>query len=226
MEAMTMRILVWDVPTRVFHWLLALSFAAAFVTGDSERWRDIHVAAGYTMMGLIGFRLVWGITGTRYARFSSFLFGPRAVVRYLGSLLRGRPEHHVGHNPAGSVAIVLMLLLGLLAGATGYLAYVYDVEWMGELHEALVNGLLAVVGVHVAGVVVSSLLHGENLVRAMITGRKTGEPRQGIRRGHAWVGAVLVAAVIAFWYQSAGDVAAGGPVAQLEHSERHATRER
>jgi cytochrome b len=223
---MMMRILVWDVPTRVFHWLLTLSFAAAFVTGDSERWRDIHVAAGYTMMGLIGFRLVWGIAGTRYARFSSFLFGPRAIVCYLGSLLRGRPEHYVGHNPAGSIAIVVMLLLGLLAGASGYLAYSYGIEWMGELHEALVNALLAVVGVHVAGVVVSSRLHGENLVRAMITGRKTGEPRQGIRRGHAWLGAVLVAAVIAFWYQSAGDVAAGGPFAQREQSERHATRER
>jgi cytochrome b len=212
-----MRILVWDVPTRS---------AAAFVTGDSERWRDIHVAAGYTMTGLIGFRLVWGVAGTRYARFSSFLFGPRAVVRYLGSLLRGRPEHHVGHNPAGSVAIVLMLVLGLLAGATGYLAYAYDVEWVGELHEALVNGMLAVVGVHVAGVAVSSVLHGENLVRAMITGRKTGESRHGIRHHHAWLGAVLVAAVIAFWYQSAGDVATGGHVAHLEHSERQDTRER
>ena len=112
------RIMVWDLPTRAFHWLLALSFAGAFLTAESERYRDIHVMLGYTMLGLIAFRLLWGFIGTRYARFSSFLFGPSQVIEYLRSLVRLRPQHYVGHNPAGSWAIWLILLLGVASGAS------------------------------------------------------------------------------------------------------------
>lgn len=220
--AKTVRILVWDVPTRAFHWLMVLSFGIAYLTGDSERWRDVHVLAGYTMAGLLAFRVVWGFAGTRYARFSAFLFAPREVARYLGSLLRGRPEHHVGHNPAGSLAIFAVLALGAAVTATGYGAYAMDIEWLGGLHEGTVAALLAVVGVHVAGVLVSSLLHRENLVRAMVTGRKAGEAQQGIRRGHAWLAAVLVAAVVAFWYQGAGDAMPGAQMAQAHAAGHHA----
>src|SRR5512134_298190 len=117
---MANRILVWDAPIRVFHWLLAASFAGAFLTGDSERWRDIHVLLGYTVAGLIGFRLVWGLVGTRYARFRSFLFSPGELVRYLRSLAARSPQHYLGHNPAGSVAIFLLLALGVATAATGY----------------------------------------------------------------------------------------------------------
>jgi len=109
---MANRILVWDVPTRVFHWLLAASFAGAFITADSEKWRDVHVALGYIMVALIAFRVVWGFVGTHYARFSSFAFGPGKVVAYLKSLLTRTPEHHVGHNPAGSWAVYGLLSLG------------------------------------------------------------------------------------------------------------------
>src|SRR5512147_205771 len=102
---MMQRILVWDLPTRVFHWLLALSFAGAFVTAESERYRDIHVVLGYTLLGLLAFRLLWGFFGTRYARFRSFLFKPGEIAAYFMSLFKGRPANYVGHNPAGSVAI-------------------------------------------------------------------------------------------------------------------------
>src|SRR3972149_2177601 len=95
------RILVWDLPTRVFHWLLAASFLGAFATADSERYRDIHVVLGYTVLGLVVFRFIWGVTGTRYARFSSFPIGPRRVFAYLLSLFTRSPQKHVGHNPAG-----------------------------------------------------------------------------------------------------------------------------
>lgn len=194
------KILVWDVPTRVFHWLLALSFAGAFLTAESERYRDVHVMLGYTMLGLVAFRLVWGVIGTRYARFGSFAFGPKRILTYVKSLLARSPQHYPGHNPAGSWAIYGLLGLTLLAGASGYAAY-NDIggHSMEDVHEALANTLLGVVIVHVAGVLVSSLLHRENLVRAMLTGTKTGRPGEGIRTRHRVIGAALAAAVVALW---------------------------
>ena len=164
---------VWDLPVRIFHWLLVLSFTGAFVTAESERLRDVHVMLGYTVLGLLAFRLVWALVGTRYARLSSFAFGPRAVADYLRSLLTMHPKHYLGHNPAGSWVIYLLVLLGITAGATGYATY-NDIggEWMEDLHEGAANAMLALVFVHVAGVVVSSLLHRENLVKAMVTGYK------------------------------------------------------
>ncbi len=220
---MEKRILVWDAPTRLFHWLLAASFAGAFLTGDSERLRDIHLLLGYTVAGLIGFRLVWGLIGTRYARFRSFLFSPRELLQYLRSLAARSPRHYLGHNPAGSVAIFLLLALGLVTAATGYATY-SDIggEWLAELHESSAFAMLAVVGVHIAGVVLSSLLHRENLVRAMITGRKTGESSQSIRRSHAWLAAAMIALVAAFWvwYPSTQPVQAQA-VHQQSHDDEH-----
>lgn len=174
------RILVWDLPTRVFHWLLALSFAGAFLTAESERLRDVHVTLGYTMLGLIAFRLLWGLVGTRYARFTSFAYRPRQVMSYIKSLLTRSPQHYLGHNPAGSWAIYALLGLSALAGATGYATY-NDIggHAMEEVHEAMANGLLGLVMVHIAGVLASSLFHGENLVRSMITGYKAdARPRR------------------------------------------------
>lgn len=194
------RILVWDAPTRVFHWALALSFVGAFVTADSERLRDVHVVLGYTVFGLIAFRLLWGVVGTRYARFTSFAFGPRAVLAYLKSLLTLRPQHFLGHNPAGSIAIYALLALGLLTGLTGYAHYnELGGEWLEDLHEGLANAMLAVVFVHIAGVIVSSLLHRENLARAMVTGYKTGEPAGAIRGARWIVAALVVASIAALW---------------------------
>ena len=108
------RILVWDLPTRAFHWLLALCFAGAFATGGSGPLHGVHVALGYTMLGLVAFRLVWGLVGTRYARFRSFAFGPKSVLAYLRSLASRSPQRHVGHNPAGSWAIWALLSLVVL----------------------------------------------------------------------------------------------------------------
>jgi cytochrome b len=193
-------ILVWDLPTRVFHWLLAACFAGAFITGDSERWRDIHIMLGYTMLLLIAFRIAWGLIGSRYARFDSFTFGPARVAAYLRSLLGARPEHHVGHNPAGSWAIYLLLGLALIAGITGYATQnELGGEWLEEFHEGAANAMLAVVLVHIAGVIASSLRHAENLVAGMITGRKTGSAAEGIRTPHRIVAAALLACVIGFW---------------------------
>ena len=197
---MTTRILVWDLPTRIFHWLLAGSFIGAFLTAESEMYRDVHVALGYLLLALIGFRVVWGLVGTRYARFRSFAFRPAQMLKYLKSLLQRSPQHYIGHNPAGSWVIYGLLLLGVLSGVTGYAVY-NDIggEHFEELHEVLSYAMLALVAVHVTGVVVSSLLHRENLVRSMISGYKTGEAQQGIQHAHWLVGALLLAGAIALW---------------------------
>jgi cytochrome b len=217
------RILIWDAPTRAFHWLLALSFAGAFLTGDSERWREIHLLLGYTFVGLIAFRLVWGVIGTRYARFRTFLFRPAEVWQYLRSLLTRSPRHYLGHNPAGGLAIFLLLALGLATGLSGW-AYYSDLggEWLAEFHEGAAFAMLAIVFVHVAGVAASSLLHRENLVRAMITGRKSGERADGIRRSYTWLAAVMIALVAGFWvwYPSLQSPVAGFDAAQV-HEEEH-----
>ena len=195
----TGKILVWDLPVRLVHWLLVASFAGAFLTADSERHRDLHVLFGVTLVGLIVFRIVWGLVGTRYARFGSFVFGPRAVLRYLWSIATLKSVRYLGHTPAGSWVIWLMLALGIAVGVTGYGAYNGGPEWLEDAHEALAWSLLAVVGVHVTGVVLSSVLHRENLVAAMITGKKWGDASQAIRGSRWAVGVVLAAMVLAFW---------------------------
>lgn len=210
-------ILVWDAPVRVFHWLLVLSFAGAYLTAESERWRLVHVSLGYTLGGLLAFRVLWGLVGTRHARFGSFVRGPSAVVRYMRSLLNGRPEHHVGHNPAGAVAIVLLILMGMATVATGW-AIDNDVggHLLEELHEGASNFMLAVVGVHVAGVALASWLHRENLVRSMVNGKKEGDFHEGI--GWAWrpLALLLVAAVLGFWWLQWKTAPAGAPSAAAD----------
>jgi cytochrome b len=197
---MTQRILVWDLPTRIFHWTLAVSFAVAFLTGESERWLDFHVLLGYTVLGLIAFRLVWGFVGTRYVRFAELMRSVPYVVRYLAQLLRGHDWHSVGHNPAGVVAIALLLLLGIASGVSGWAVYeeIGD-DWLEELHKFISSAMLAMVFVHVAGVLVASYLHGENLIVAMITGRKRGAAKQAISSSYPLIAMLLLTALIGFW---------------------------
>lgn len=197
-------ILVWDWPVRLGHWLLVATFALCWLTGDSEEWRLVHVMAGGALVGLVLFRLVWGLIGTHHARFSSFLRGPRAVTEELHALARWRPAHSTGHNAAGGWAILSLLGLGLLAGATGWLYY-QDLggEWLEEAHEALAHGMLLLAGLHLAGVVAGSLAHGENLVRAMITGRKLGTVQEAIGSARPLaVPVLLLLAVAAAWLLS------------------------
>lgn len=194
------RIKVWDLPTRIFHWSLALSFLGAYITSEGERMRAIHVMFGYTVLGLVAFRIIWGLVGTRHARFASFITGPAKIKSYLQSLLRRAPEHHAGHNPAGALAIVVLLLLGISTPVLGLLAY-NDIgpEWIGDFHEVIANGMMAMVVVHLAGVVVSSFLHRENLAHAMLTGYKRGAASEGIPGTRRIIGILLLLAVIGFW---------------------------
>jgi cytochrome b len=175
------KILVWDIPTRIGHWMLASAFIVAFLSGDSEQWRLIHVMAGFAMLGVLAFRLLWGVIGTRYARFDSFLFTPRQVYAYLAGLLKGNPVHWIGHNPAGSYAIFALLLFGAAVVFSGWAVYAdAGGEWLAQAHEALSYAMLCMVGLHLAGVFVSSRLHGENLLRSMVTGFKQGKGADAI----------------------------------------------
>jgi cytochrome b len=194
------KIRVWDWPVRVFHWLLVLSFSGAYITAESERWRLVHVSLGYTLGGLLAFRIVWGLVGTRYARFASFVRGPVAVSRYLVALVSRQPEHYTGHNPAGAVAIMLLLLSGIVITATGWASYNnVGANWVSQLHEGASTFILVVVGVHLAGVALASWLHHENLVRAMVTGSKNGHADQGIHGTWPTLGVMLLVAVLGFW---------------------------
>lgn len=192
------KVLIWDWPVRIGHWLLVGAFALAWITGDSEEWRLVHAFAGGTVVGAILFRLLWGLVGTRHARFASFVRGPRAALDYVLGLLRGDASQYAGHNAAGGWAIVALLTLGLLTGASGWLTY-QDMggEWLEEVHEALATGMLAVAAVHVAGVVVSSLAHRENLPRSMLTGLKQGRPDEAIANARPLVLVVLLGWVVA-----------------------------
>jgi cytochrome b len=201
------RVRVWDPAVRIGHWLLVVLFAAAYASGEGDS--ALHVYAGYGVLAVVAFRFLWGLVGTRYARFSGFLRGPRATLSYLKSFAQGRPAHFVGHNPAGGWMIVILLtMLALVSwtgletyGAQGYgplaqgglapaLVQASDTgpkpgkrrrssseRFWKELHEGFANATLLLVLLHVAGAVVSSIVHRENLVRAMWTGDKLSGPQ-------------------------------------------------
>ena len=202
---------VWDPLVRIFHWSLVAAFTIAYLSEDD--WQSIHVLAGYTVAGLVTFRLIWGFVGSKHARFSDFVFSPATVIAYLKDMVALRAKRYIGHNPAGGAMVVALLIA--LAGTTLTGMKLYAVEenagpfaqiqienispistavadddgdekgegheghgkggvWK-EMHEFFANFTLFLVFLHVGGVAISSLAHGENLPRAMVTGRKPRE---------------------------------------------------
>lgn len=181
---------VWDPLVRIFHWTLVAAFAIAFITEGEDSTLSLHSWAGYTVLGLVLFRLVWGLIGTRHARFTDFVRSPAMALAYGKDLLSGRARRYIGHNPAGGLMIVLLLISLLMTGVMG-VALLGIEEQAGpmagmmagvghdtgkmieEIHEFFANATLFLVVIHVLGVLVESLLHRENLVRSMFNGRKT-----------------------------------------------------
>ena len=208
-------VLVWDLPTRVFHWTLVICFFSAMATGDPDRFRDLHVYFGYVVLGLICFRVFWGLAGSRYARFKSFLYGPRAAIAYFADVMGARADRHIGHNPTGSVGIYLLLALGLVICVTGIVTLgaeeaqgVFKTladrplgEFTRVLHEVLAWLMLALVLVHIGGVVIESLVHRENLAKAMFTGHKIAGADEGIGSSHPWIAVAIIVCAVgsAFW---------------------------
>ncbi len=177
------KILVWDLPVRLGHWLMVAGFALAWVTGDSERWRLVHVFAGSTVIAVAAYRLLWGLIGSRHARFTDFVRGPAQALGYLRQLLQRSPAHYTGHNPAAGWAILLLLGLALASGASGWATYQeLGGHGLEEAHEFLAGLMLAVVAVHLLGVVAGSVAHRENLVWSMVTGRKHGRAEEALPR--------------------------------------------
>jgi len=190
---------VWDPLVRVFHWGLVAAFAIAWLTADELQ--PVHELAGYAVAGLVAFRLIWGFVGSGYARFAQFLAGPAATLGYLGDTLKGRERRYLGHNPAGAMMIVAMLVTlsgtaftgwlmeaparpAMLPGAPQIVAPAPADDGaenrrgdeaqgpLKEVHETLANLMLLLVALHVGGIVLASLRHHENLARAMLTGDK------------------------------------------------------
>lgn len=166
---------VWDPFVRVFHWSAVALFAAAFLSPDQK---SIHEPIGYVLLALVVARILWGVVGSRHARFTSFVSSPATVLAYLRDLRYGRAERHLGHNPAGGAMIVLLLGMLVVCAGSGWMSETdrwFGVPWVSHLHHISAKLLLVLIGLHVTGVIASSLLHRENLVRAMVTGRKAAE---------------------------------------------------
>ncbi len=181
---------VWDLFVRVFHWMLVVGFFTAYLTEDEML--GLHVWAGYLVFSLVVLRIAWGVLGSAHARFGDFVYGPGQVLRYVKQVITFRAPRHIGHNPAGGAMIVLLLmslvmislsgmllfgaenqtgLLGDVAAAVGVTGE-QGAEALEEVHEFFAHLTLVFVVIHVSGVLFESLLHGENLVRSMFTGRK------------------------------------------------------
>jgi len=174
---------VWDLPLRIFHWLLVIGFFIAYLTEDDLL--TIHVWAGYLVSGLLVFRLIWGFIGNDYARFSNFLCSPAKSIAYIKDLIALKTQRYIGHNPAGAAMIVLLLISLLATVITGFAVYGADQaagplaaigsaneKMWEEVHEFFANFTLILVLVHVAGVAIESYIHRENLAKAMVHGFK------------------------------------------------------
>lgn len=197
--------LVYDLPTRLFHWLFAGLFVTAYVIGTSMEhspWFVYHMLAGLMLGALVILRVIWGLVGTRHARFSSFELNPLQLLAYFREMFTGEQRRWAGHNPASSWAALLMLALAAGLGITGYLmasGQGEQYEELEELHEVLANAFLGIALLHVAGVVLHVLRHRDQFPRSMVNGKKQDisetEAIKDARPMVAW----LMVGVLAVW---------------------------
>jgi cytochrome b len=161
---------IWDALVRVAHWTLVACIAAAWFTTGA-----LHDALGYAALAVVAVRIAWGVAGSPYARFRQFVAGPGATFAYAGLLVARKEPRYLGHNPLGGWMIVALLATVALTAASGWLSSTdrfWGVAWVQDTHAALADLLLVLAGLHLGGVLYTSLRHRENLVRAMLTGRK------------------------------------------------------
>jgi cytochrome b len=192
---------VWDIFVRIFHWSLVISFAIAYITEDDFMW--LHEVTGYIVLALVIARIFWGLVGSRFARFSNFIYKPATIKKYLFDSLKFKEKRYLGHNPLGGVMVVVLFVMLLLTSWSGIEAHntadsgysLFNIEiiksalasddddehgfeeheFWEEVHEFLANATLVLIFLHIVGVIVVSVTHKENLVRSMVTGRKRKE---------------------------------------------------
>jgi cytochrome b len=177
---------VWDILVRVMHWGLVAAFAVAHLSAEEEHHgayeghsggpleaAPLHELAGYVILGIVLTRIVWGLIGTKHARFTNFIYKPSTIVGFLRQSIQFKAPRYIGHNPAGGAMTAVLLAMFVVLGGTGYLMTTYaELRWLKEIHEVFANLSLVLVGLHVVGVIAASFEHRENLVKAMFTGRK------------------------------------------------------
>lgn len=203
--------LVWDLPTRLFHWLLVASLFVQWLTAEvldnAMQW---HAYAGYFTLGLILFRMVWGFIGTRYAKFSNFLASPARIHKYAKSLYSGAPDSFTGHNPLGGLIVPAVLFIVGLQAVSGLflsddvlftapyngVAAPETEKLMGWLHHRLFNVILVIGGIHVLAIIGYKVFFKKALVKAMLSGKKDVEAGQQITHSKLTI-ALIVAALIA-----------------------------
>ncbi|MBL4659689.1 MAG: cytochrome b/b6 domain-containing protein [Alcanivoracaceae bacterium] len=178
---------VWDVLVRIFHWSLVIGFIVAYLSEDD--YQEIHIYAGYTVLGLVIFRLIWGFIGSHYARFNNFVVKPSVTLSYLKDIKNHSAKRYIGHNPAGAMMILALIFSLIMTTVFGLMLYGAE-EFSGplaglmtnisdstahnfeEIHEFFANFSLFLIILHVLGVVLAGYQHKENLVLSMINGRK------------------------------------------------------
>lgn len=176
MRAAAPMVKVWDPLLRVGHWSLAACVLLSWATGEGGK--GLHEGLGYAAAAIVAIRIAWGFAGPRFARFADFVRGPKATLAYGLRVLAGTEPRYLGHNPLGGWSIIALLACIVLTSLSGWL-YTTDeywgVKWVGEMHEALADALLALIALHLAGVALASWRHRENLVASMLHGRKRAE---------------------------------------------------
>jgi len=202
---------VVDAPTRVFHWLFALCFVGAYVTADFESWRLLHVTLGYTLAGLLAFRVLYGLVGPRHARLSLMLRKLKAGPQWLRALrdqVRSGSYASInwqqGQNLGMGLAVVVLLILVIPLTLSGYATFndwgdFLGCDWIEEIHELMGNTYLAMVLAHLALIGGLSMLRRKNVAQPMLTGRVPGPGPNLAKRNHAWLAALLLVGVLAYW---------------------------
>ncbi|MGC3981933.1 MAG: cytochrome b/b6 domain-containing protein [Steroidobacteraceae bacterium] len=211
---------VWDLPVRIFHWLLVLAIIGAYVSYQAGiAYFKYHLWCGYTVVVLVSFRILWGLVGTYHARFWNFIRGPIHTLRYALATLRGKEAHYAGHNPLGAIMVIVLLGALLVQGITGLFGndeilnfgplYGYITNELSlqltSLHRQLFYWIMGAVALHIIAVIAHRIFKGENLVQAMFTGRKPADsvkPEEEIRSSRLWLAIAVLAIVIAvlMWY--------------------------
>ena len=213
---MNRQALIWDLPLRLFHWLLAGGFFAAWITGEAgTEYRELHMQIGYGMLGLLLFRLIWGFIGPRHARFASWSLSPSGAFRTIKAWGQRKPDPSAGHNPAGSWMVLILLVALSIQVSTGLFTsddVLFNGPWigavssdvvdqMGDLHHINFDILKILVGLHLIAILLYWMWKRQNLITPMITGRKGVDPQFAIRNSRLLLAAIaaIIAVAVSYW---------------------------